>query len=365
MVLYRGVGLETITATDAAATLATVGLVMAATIVVLVAAAYAWLSVGLWRAQSIWGSSARSRVIIFGVVSYLFPALPWALFVQPVQFIARLAEVLPNGIRTVTYPVAGAGPLTAGSIADQFLAIINGLFRDFGNTLGFAIQNVDMSRVLLAMALGGLLGMWTSTGVSAPVGTASAGQRFIDWWNRLSEARRERIALASVLIGGVYLAIAAIVAIPYLIPHTETNAGDAQVALRNQLAAVVPDSAKFEASHISIRPDSEVFRLRHLLDSLLPARGAATEPGATSDRTAQLANVREQLDRIIAERAKGIDNFFSLWNRTRVLQGSLASTALDAFAKGGDDASSEKARARYASEILEWVQVTIARSTQE
>jgi len=194
-----------------------IGGIVAIVVLFLAFRAALWLYAALVTSHDLFGSVPAARLIALAIVALLFPRAVYALLTAPVVVLVQLLSDLPQSI--MRFPLSSRSDETLA--LDEAFSRILPLLHAIGSTLGRAMHRLlDVPVVEIIVALGS----WVIIGnlLSGPRGEAprsGAGWnqvRLISYWRGLSDRQRRNVGIGAVFFVGIYLSIAAIVAIPWL-----------------------------------------------------------------------------------------------------------------------------------------------------
>lgn len=197
------------------------------------------LVAALWVRRSVFGGSFLSRLLGLGVVCLLLPAAVRSAVTAPVSLAFSLLSELPGRLAAVA-PLVGSGSSGAlyGVDPARWFEMVSAttastLFRSLDSFLS-ALRPADL---ILALALWALVGQllpalgWEEEG-AAEVPPSSPLARYLA---ALPRPRREGLLFAGILACGLYLSLAAIVAIPWLQAAKPSEGAATGEALRKVL----------------------------------------------------------------------------------------------------------------------------------
>jgi hypothetical protein len=172
---------------------------------------------GTWN---LFGDTAESRLIGLGAVTLIYPkAIVWLVTV-PILTIGQLFMDLPQVITRVNplAPADESGTLSLEQISSRLILLLQGTANEVVKALYRLFERVSVAEVILALALWVIIGQLLSIAPgSAPDGASGLKQvRVIAYLRNLSESQRRYLWIGLVFFAGIYLSIAAIVAIPWL-----------------------------------------------------------------------------------------------------------------------------------------------------
>ena len=304
--------------------LSLLGLAIAILLIWLAWRVLAWLFRLVVAAMPAFGASFEVRLIGFGIVVLIFPKAMVSLLRAPIFMAQRVVAELPRAMNQYS---VGSGSSDVAISVDIAFRRLSGMLQAIGMEVGrelvMVVDGLPLNEVVLALALWVLIGQLLSATADGTPGQAMPRWQAIV--RSLSEERKYAIALSTVFGIGVYLSIAAIVAIPWLIedravqgptrdtlqkaleyrmmkPEVFESEFPATLGDKNPLEAVEKKVASLESSASSDRKDSAAILLAAALDEARMALSQiATSRGQLLDDWKQVRrNVFDDQRRVVS-----------------------------------------------------------------
>ena len=221
---------------------------------------------GTW---SLFGDTAASRLIALGVVALLFPNAVVRLITVPIEVLVQMFVDMPQGIGRLNPPADGRLIVSLDQIALKLLRLLQGIVAEIGRALFQLFQRIPLYEVVVALALWVIVGQL----LSAPAGAAAAGTpgtgpvRLISYFQKLDVGQRRYLWIGLVFLAGIYLSIAAIVAIPWL-QEDKAPQNLTRERLEKALLTLVPKVDEAEPAPVSAPPPDPLTQLDEALKPL-------------------------------------------------------------------------------------------------
>lgn len=316
---------------------------------------------GSWN---LFGDTVASRLIGLGVVAFLFPRTVVALITVPIQVLVQLFWDITQGVGRLSQPgpVNDQGAVSGDQIVWSLQRLMQGIFSDLSRAISQLFNQISLYECVLALALwviiGQLLQTRTGGGGESPV-------RLIAYFQNLKDEQRRNLWIGIVFFIGIYLSIAAIVAIPWLsedkAPQTMTRE-----RLEKALEAVTPP-AEEAGSGASAEPPDPFLQLEETLRKI---SGPSDTPPPT-DNTAATSQDRTVTSNLVEEIRQGMnyarmarqnlhDRWHQLRDQIRQRQGQVVREALNAYETEMLLPMSAQERAFFYRDIVRSVQNQVA-----
>lgn len=169
---------------------------------------------------SIFGATPAVRFLGLGAVTLIYPRAIFTIVTVPIMVFGRMFSTL---FTAVARPAGGADARSAKSFAGtveqmalQLANLMYVIFTEATTALGQILDRLPpISESIIALALWVLIGQLLGT--TSPAGLPGTARiRVLAYFQELGGIHRRNLALGLVFLGGIFLSIAAIVAIPTL-----------------------------------------------------------------------------------------------------------------------------------------------------
>jgi hypothetical protein len=324
---------------------------------------------GTW---SLFGDTAASRLIGLGVVAVLLPRAVVGLITVPIQVLVQMFVDIPQGIGRLNPPADEQLIVSLDQIALKLLRLLGGTIGEIGRALFQLFERIPVYEVVLALALWVIVGQL----LSPPAGAAAAGAqgtgpvRLISYFQKLDDPQRRYLWIALVFLAGIYLSIAAIVAIPWL-QEDKAPQNLTRERLEKALLTLVPKVDEAEAAPVSAPPDPLVqldAALQQFSKRLETQSADADAEARARERAMMIEDIRQSVNYTRLGRDGIHDRWRQLREQVRQRRGQVVNEALNAFEAEMLSPMSAQERAFFFRDIQRSVQNQVAdmqRAVQE
>jgi hypothetical protein len=199
---------------------------------------------GSWQ---VFGATTSVRLVSLGIAALISPKAVTSLFMLPVKFLMHLVDRLPYQVTRLVTSAASSSGATYSNFKEPVIRLtimIQEVFSEVSLAFNRAIEGIAIPELVVALGIWAVMGNLLSATIVTSDGTQiSYGEsRLSRYIKALSAKQRYGIFLASVLMIGSYLSIAAIVAIPWL-QEEKAAPGLNQANLEKMLGGILPSTS--------------------------------------------------------------------------------------------------------------------------
>ena len=313
--------------------------------------------------QSLFGATPQRRLISLGVAVLLFPTAISQAIDAALRFVWGLVYVLletfAESLPHLERPFRG----TDRSADDAFEALqrfISDFTREIGSLVDALLARLLLDDLILATAVWAIVA--AALGRHDGEAEKPGDIKLFESWRRLPDGFRANAPLTALLLVGVYLSIAAIVAIPWM-QEDRSPAQLAESQLEQRLQSSSLSSAKLEEQY-PMRYGADGDPLTALEENL----SAVTLPDdAAKKRIAAgwVRQVRRQLSRF-RDREKRLLNDWQSFRQEVVLElEAMQRRALDQFSLSHIGTSASQDKADHFLRITEWYRANVRNSERQ
>jgi hypothetical protein len=315
---------------------------------------------GTWN---LFGDTVASRLIGLGAVTLIYPRAIVSLIKVPISVLVQMFADMPQVISRMSQ-AEGQASFSLDQVFSRLIPLLQNTASEVGKALYRLLDQVPVYEVILALALWTIVGRLLSTPEGAtPAGAPQLSQvRLITYLRNLSEQQRRNLWLGLVFFAGIYLSIAAIVAIPWL-QEDKAPQSLTREKLEKALQTLVPKTDDTYVAAVTAQtpqPLDPLAQLEETLNQTIKRLDETKDVKLSWNQTRIIEDARQTISFVKTGRTELQERQKQLRNDIRQRQSQIVNEALNAFDSEMLSPMSTQERALFFRDIQRSTQYQVA-----